>query len=114
MIAVENLTVRAGSFALERVSFSLRTGQYGVLMGKTGSGKTTLLEALCGLKPVVRGTISLLGRNVTRLPPAERGVGYVPQDRALFPTMSVWQHLAFALVVRKWTARDIAERVGEL
>src|SRR5262249_28957392 len=90
MIAVESLTVRAGSVALEGVSFALRAGQYGVLMGKTGSGKTPLLEAICGLKPVAAGRVLLTGRDVTRLKPAERGVGYVPQDRALFPTMTVW------------------------
>src|SRR5947209_6501774 len=114
MIAVENLTVRAGAFTLEGVSFALSSGQYGVLMGKTGSGKTTLLEAVCGLKPVLHGTITLTDRDVTRLKPAERGVGYVPQDRALFPTMTVWDHLAFALVIRRWSSRDVAERVGEL
>src|SRR5262245_59235453 len=114
MIAVENLTVRAGSFALEGVSFALATGQYGVLMGRTGSGKTTLLEALCGLKPVHGGRVLLLGRDVTRLRPAERGVGYVPQDRAPFPSLTVWDHLAFALTVRRWPAAAVAERVGEL
>ena len=114
MIAVDNLTVRAGSFQLEGVSFALAAGQYGVLMGRTGSGKTTLLEAICGLKPVPRGSITLVDRDVTRLKPAERGVGYVPQDRALFPTMTVHEHLAFALVVRKWPWQAVAERVGEL
>jgi molybdate/tungstate transport system ATP-binding protein len=114
MITVENLTVRAGSFALEGVSFALDTGQYGVLMGRTGCGKTTLLEAVCGLKPVRGGRVTLMGRDVTRLRPGERGVGYVPQDRALFPTMTVWDHLAFALAVRKWPADAVAERVGEL
>ena len=59
MIAVENLTVRAGKFALEGVSFEVPQGQYGVLMGKTGSGKTTLLEAICGLKPRRRRRDSL-------------------------------------------------------
>jgi ABC-type sugar transport system ATPase subunit len=114
MIAVENLTVRAGAFALEGVSFALDTGQYGVLMGRTGCGKTTLLEAVCGLKPVLGGRVTLMGRDVTRLRPGERGVGYVPQDRALFPTMTVWDHLAFALLIRKWPADAVAERVGEL
>ena len=55
-------------------------------MGRTGCGKTTLLEAICGLKPVRAGRVRLLGRDVTDLPPADRGVGYVPQDLALFPT----------------------------
>src|SRR6266545_5029015 len=114
MIAVENLTVRAGAFTLEGVSFALAASQYGVLMGKTGSGKTTLLEAVCGLKPVLHGTIILTDRDVTHLKPAERGVGYVPQDRALFPTMTVWDHLAFALAIRKRPDEEIARRVGDL
>lgn len=114
MIVIDNLTVRAGPFVLEGVSFALDSGQYGVLMGKTGSGKTTLLEAICGLKPVHGGKILLMGRDVTMMRPAERGVGYVPQDRALFPTMTVWDHLAFALSIRKWPADAVAERVGEL
>src|SRR5919198_5497873 len=114
MIAVDNLAVRAGSFALEKVSFAVPAGEYGVLMGKTGSGKTTLLEAIAGLKPVHAGRVTLLGRDVTRLKPAERGVGYVPQDLALFPTLTVRKHLAFALLVRDWDADSTARRVGEL
>jgi ABC-type sugar transport system ATPase subunit len=114
MIAVENLTVRAGAFALEGVTFALGAGAYGVLMGKTGAGKTTLLEGLCGLKPIEIGTIRLLGRDVTRLGPADRGIGYVPQDRALFPTMTVRDHLAFALVVRRWPPPLVEARVAAL
>src|SRR5919201_5691867 len=114
MIAVENLTVRAGAFALEGVSFALDTGQYGVLMGRTGCGKTTLLEAVCGLKPVRGGRVRLLGRDVTDLPPADRGVGYVPQDLALFPTMTVREHLGFALEVRRWDPAEATRRVEEL
>jgi ABC-type sugar transport system ATPase subunit len=67
-----------------------------------------LLEALCGLKPVRAGRIILLDRDVTRLSPAQRGVGYVPQDLALFPTLTVHDHLAFALLVRRWPAADVA------
>lgn len=114
MIAIRDLTVRVGTFALDGLSFTVAAGQYAVLMGKTGSGKTTLLEALCGLKPIASGTIRLMDRDVTRLKPAERGVGYVPQDRALFPTMTVWQHLAFALAIRKWDRQALAVRVDEL
>ena len=90
------------------------TGQYAVLMGRTGAGKTTLLEALCGLKAVAGGTIRLNGRDVTRLKPAERGIGYVPQDRALFQTMTVREHLAFALTIRKAGRQVIQQRVAEL
>ena len=114
MIAVENLTLEAGVFRLSGVSFEVPTGQYGVLMGRTGSGKTTLLEAICGLKPVRAGRIILAGRDVTGLRPGERGIGYVPQDTALFSSMTVYRHLAFALVVRKWRTRDIDCRVAEM
>jgi molybdate/tungstate transport system ATP-binding protein len=114
MIAVNHLAVRAGSFALEDVSFEVPTGRYAVLMGRTGAGKTTLLEALCGLKAAASGTIQLNGRDVTRLKPAERGIGYVPQDRALFQTMTVREHLAFALAIRKAARPVIGQKVAEL
>src|SRR5262249_38668168 len=60
------------------------------------------------------GRVLLLGRDVTRLRPADRGIGYVPQDLALFPTLNVRDHLAFALEVRGWGRDAITRRVGEL
>ena len=114
MIAVENLTIRAGAFHLDGVSFTVAAGEYAALMGKTGSGKTTLLETICGLKTARAGRILLLDRDVTRLRPADRGVGYVPQDLALFPTVNVRDHLSFALEVRGWDRSAIERRVGEL
>jgi ABC-type sugar transport system ATPase subunit len=83
-------------------------------MGRTGAGKTTLLETICGLKPVRTGTIRLMDVDVTHQTPAERGVGYVPQDLALFPTHTVRQHLGFALEVRGWSPRAVEGRVDEL
>ena len=114
MILLDNLSLRAGAFALDGLSLSVAAGEYAVLMGKTGCGKTSLLEAICGLRPVTAGRIVLVGRDVTRLRPAERGVGYVPQDLALFPTLTVRDHLAFALVVRRWRGAEIECRVAEL
>jgi ABC-type sugar transport system ATPase subunit len=114
MIALENVSVRAGKFALEGVSLTVATGEYAVLMGKTASGKTTLLEAICGLKPIQAGIIRLQGRDVTACKPAERGVAYVPQDRALFPSMTVRDHLAFAMMIRRWDRQRIGTRVHEL
>jgi molybdate/tungstate transport system ATP-binding protein len=114
VIAVRHLSIAQGTFALQDVSFEIPTGSYGVLMGRTGSGKTTILEAICGLRLPSGGSVVLMQRDVTHLKPAERGVGYVPQDRALFSTMTVRQHLAFALAVRRWSYRDIEERVTEM
>ncbi|MHC4442767.1 MAG: ABC transporter ATP-binding protein [Planctomycetota bacterium] len=114
MIEIDNITVHAGDFKLKEVSLTIPTGQYGVLMGKTGSGKTTLTEAITGLKKVASGAIRLLGRDVTRLQPAVRGIGYVPQDGALFSTMTVRNHLSYALEIRKATKDVIKKRVAEL
>lgn len=114
MIRVENLTAHAGTFTITNVSFEVPTGQYGILMGRTGTGKTTILESLCGLKQVAAGKIVLMGRDVTRCKPAERGIGFVPQDGALFPTMTVFEQIAFALVVRGWKKAKQRERVEEL
>jgi molybdate/tungstate transport system ATP-binding protein len=114
MIALQGLSVSAGGFVLTGIDLVVPQGGYAVLMGKTGSGKTTILEAICGLRRVTAGSIHVLGRDVTRLGPAERGLGYVPQDRALFQTMTVWGHLAFALQIRRWSRSQIKERVEEL
>src|SRR5579884_668875 len=114
MIAVDNLSLRSGAFAVDGVSFVVPAGAYGVLMGRTGCGKTTLLEAVCGLKPVRAGRVRLLGRDVTDLHPSRRGIGYVPQDLSLFPTLRVRDNLAFALEVRRRGRAEIDRRVGEL
>lgn len=114
MIEVESLTIAVGKFTLAGLSFQVPRGAYAVLMGRTGSGKTTILEAVCGLKNVIAGQIRLEGRDVTRLPPAQRGIGFVPQDGALFTSMNVEGHLRFALEVRRWPRPRIAERVTQL
>ena len=114
MIQVQGLSIAAGTFRLKDVGFTVESGRYAVLMGRTGCGKTTILEAICGLRPIVAGGILLMGRNVADLRPAERGIGYVPQDKALFATMTVRGHLAFALGIRRWPRARIDARADEL
>ena len=114
MICLEDVSVRAGSFSLEGIGFEVPTRAYAVLMGKSGSGKTTLLEAICGLNTDVDGRVVLMNRAVTHVKPAERGIGYVPQDGALFSQMCVREHLSFALRIRKRDADAIENRVAEL
>jgi molybdate/tungstate transport system ATP-binding protein len=100
MIAVSGLVIRQGAFGFDDISFAIADGTYAVLMGASGSGKTTLLECICGLRQPRAGTVQVAGVDVSRLPPSQRGIGYVPQDGALFPAMSVGQQLSFALRVR--------------
>lgn len=114
MITLDHICVGAGSFQLADISFTVPEGQYGVLMGKTGCGKTTILEAVIGLRSIRSGRIQLGDVDATHLNPAVRGVGYVPQDGALFRRMSVRDHLAFALMIRGVARTVIDERVDEL
>ncbi|QDU28114.1 Sulfate/thiosulfate import ATP-binding protein CysA [Anatilimnocola aggregata] len=114
MIELANLALRAGTFTLQNVNLVVPQGCYGVLMGGTGRGKTSLLEVICGLKPVAAGRVLLDDHDVTHWKPADRGVGYVPQDLALFPTISVRGHLEFALQLRRWSRAAIRERVTKL
>ncbi len=114
MIELRDLSVTAGSFSLDRVHCQVPAGAYGVLMGPTGCGKTTVLEIICGLRRAASGQVLVDGRDVTRESPGNRGVGYVPQDGALFPTMTVREHLGFALKIRRQSLALIQERVASL
>ena len=114
MIVVEQLSVTVGDFSVKNVSFSLAAGEYGILMGRTGSGKTTLLESLCGVKPVQAGRILINGEDVTRLKPGARGIGFVPQEGALFHKMSVRNQIGFALQIRRQSESTISDRVQTL
>jgi ABC-type sugar transport system ATPase subunit len=114
MIALEQIHLQIGIFSLVDVNLQIEPGQYGVLMGRTGCGKTTILEAVAGLRPVRSGRILLGNREVTALHPAARGVGYVPQDLALFPSLSVREHLRFALEVRRLPQGNRVEELAQL
>lgn len=114
MIQLEDVAVGVGSFALQQVNLTIPSGAYGVLMGRTGCGKTTILETVAGLIPVQAGRVRICGDDVTDLEPSLRGVGYVPQDAALFKTMTVAEHLSFALDIRHVPRPERRDRVAEL
>ena len=114
MIRFDNISWHAGAFRLERVSFTVPVKSYAVLMGRTGCGKTSLLEILCGLRRAQSGRMFIGGRDVTNEPPGERGIGYVPQDGAMFPTMTVRKNIGFALRLRNRSSDEIQQRVNEL
>ena len=114
MIRVEQLAVCAGAFTLNNISFDIVAGEYVVLMGRTGSGKTTLLETICGLRKAAGGRIDIDGRDATSLAPSQRGVSYVPQDRALFLTMTVRENLSCGLRVRRIDTALLRKRTEEI
>lgn len=119
MIELKAATIAAGDFLLEGISFRVEAGEYAVMMGKTGVGKTSILECVCGLRSLRAGQVWLKNVNVTGWSAADRQVGYVPQDLALFPNLNVEQHLAFGLKLRGYSRgvqqvriKEIAELLG--
>ncbi len=113
-VEVSAVTVRLGTVtALDGVSFAVDSGSRLAVVGASGSGKSTLLRAIAGLIPIGAGSIALDGRVVsgpgTMVPAHRRGVGYVPQDGALFPHLTVERNIRFG--VRRGT--DRAARVRE-
>lgn len=114
MIELKDVRIRAGSFELGPVSFTIPRGEYAILMGPTGAGKTTILEVICGLRSAVSGSVLIDQVDVTGWRPGDRGLGYVPQDLALFPHLNVRQHLEFSLKLRRVGTQEIQRRVDEL
>jgi ABC-type Fe3+/spermidine/putrescine transport system ATPase subunit len=113
MIRIERLHYTVGAFALQDVTLDVAGGEYFVILGPTGSGKTLFLESLCGLRRAAVGRIVIGGEDVTERQPRERGVGYVPQDYALFPHLTIWQNIAFGLRAQRRPAEEIQKSVTE-
>ncbi len=113
MLEVSDVSIRLGDFALHEVSLTVERGDYCCLIGPTGAGKTILLECVAGLHEPRSGTIRIEGTDITEWSPEERGVGYVPQDYALFPHMSVYDNIAYGLVERAAPEEAIRARVLE-
>lgn len=115
LLEVRGLDWVAGGFRLA-CSFVVRRSEYVVVLGPTGSGKTALLECICGVRPSA-GRICVDGVDMSGSPPRKRGIGYVPQDYALFPHLSVRRNIEFALRLRRLSRqerRDRVNRYGEL
>jgi sulfate/thiosulfate transport system ATP-binding protein len=114
-IVVQGANKRYGDFvALDNVDFDVPAGSLTALLGPSGSGKSTLLRAIAGLDQPDSGTISINGRDVTRLPPQRRGIGFVFQHYAAFKHMTVRDNVAFGLKIRRRPKAEVAEKVDNL
>jgi len=106
------------SHILHDVSFAMHAGRVLALLGRNGAGKTTCMNAIMGLTPPRAGRIALFGERITGLAPeaiARRGIGFVPQGRRIFPTLTVRENLIVAQRARKDAAKPwTLERVFEI
>ena len=95
-LVFEHVTKRFGSLtAVDDVSFTIQKGEFFSLLGPSGCGKTTLLRMLGGFEHPDSGRIWLDGKDITDTPPNIRRVHTVFQNYALFPTMTIWDNIAF-------------------
>ncbi|KDU97286.1 ABC transporter ATP-binding protein [Komagataeibacter rhaeticus] len=98
------------TLALDRVDLHVAAGEFVTLLGPSGSGKSTLLQLICGLTPPSGGKLLIDGRDQTFAPPAQRDIGVVFQNYALFPHLSVGENVAFPLRIRKVDRAAMARR----
>ena len=102
-----------GVEAVKGVSLAIGTGELVVLVGPSGCGKSTLLRMVAGLETISSGTVSIEGREVNRLEPAERDIAMVFQNYALYPHMKVYDNMAYGLRNRGTPKAEIETRVRE-
>jgi sulfate transport system ATP-binding protein len=114
-IVLDALHKRFGSLVVvDRVSLEVADGELFVLLGTSGSGKSTVLRMIAGLVAPDSGRISLHGRDVTHVPPQQRGTGFVFQNYSIFRHMSVAENIEFGLRIRGVAAEERARRREEL
>lgn len=111
LIALDGVTAGYGaSIVLEDVSLSMKEGDSLALLGRNGVGKTTLLVTMMGLTRLHRGKVSWAGRDISRMSTYRRanaGLGWVPQERMMFPSLSVEEHLTVIARPGPWDLKKI-------
>jgi iron(III) transport system ATP-binding protein len=114
-LEIRNLSKRFGDHvALGDITLDVAEGEFVCFLGPSGCGKTTLLRAIAGLEPQTAGSILQRGRDISRLPPAQRDFGIVFQSYALFPNLTVADNVGYGLVSRRDGRAAVAVRVREL
>jgi ABC-type sugar transport system ATPase subunit len=113
-VVLQGLIKRFGSVAaVDRVDLTVQSGEFCVLVGPSGCGKSTLLRMIAGLEEIDAGELSIGGRRMNDVRPADRGVSMVFQSYALYPHMTVYDNMAFGLRLARTARETVEERVRE-
>ena len=112
MINLKDIVVKFGDFtALHSINVEVNEGEFFTFLGPSGCGKTTTLRTITGFIEPVSGSVFVNGQDITHVPIEDRNIGIVFQSYALFPTMTVYDNIAFGLKVKKMKKAQIDEKV---
>ena len=115
MIRLNDIVVKFGDFtALHSINVHVKEGEFFTFLGPSGCGKTTTLRTLTGFIEPVSGSVVVKGKDITHVPIEERSIGIVFQSYALFPTMTVYDNIAFGLKLKKLKKPEVDRRVREI
>ena len=114
-VKINNLKVQFDDFvALNNINVNIKAGEFFTLLGPSGCGKTTLLRSIAGFNKISNGNILIGGKNISILQPWERNLGFVFQNYALWPTMTVFENISYGLKVRKLPKDKIISKVLDI
>ena len=114
-VKINNLKVQFDDFvALNNINVNIKAGEFFTLLGPSGCGKTTLLRSIAGFNKISNGNILIGGKNINILQPWERNLGFVFQNYALWPTMTVFENISYGLKVRKLPKDKIVSKVLDI
>lgn len=115
MVKFENVEIKYGDFvAMKDLNLEIREGEFFTFLGPSGCGKTTSLRTLVGFITPSKGKVIVDGKDVTHLPVENRNIGMVFQSYALFPTMTVYDNIAFGMKVQKLPKLEIDKKIREV
>ena len=115
MIELKNIVVKFGDFeALHNINVDVRKGEFFTFLGPSGCGKTTTLRTITGFIEPVDGSVNVNGEDITHVPIEKRNIGIVFQSYALFPTMTVYDNIAFGLKIQKLGKAEVDRKVREI
>ena len=115
MIRLNDIVVKFGDFtALHDINVHVKEGEFFTFLGPSGCGKTTTLRTITGFIEPVSGTVVVKDRDITHVPIEDRNIGIVFQSYALFPTMTVYDNIAFGLKIKKMKKAEIDRKVREI
>ena len=115
MIRLNDIVVKFGDFtALHGINVHVKEGEFFTFLGPSGCGQTTTLRTLTGFIEPAEGTVIVGGKDITHVPIEDRNIGIVFQSYALFPTMTVYDNIAFGLKIKKMKKAEVDKRVREI